>query len=88
MLSPKLTSPAHRYPCLRFGRATPRDTSRKTEGQDGSHCLLSCGTLSFLTACRFIPALTLVNADVVTNGSNAYDVKIQRCIIESVHSYV
>jgi hypothetical protein len=28
------------------------------------------------------------NADIVTNGSDAYDVKIQRCIIESTHSYV
>ena len=29
----KLNSPAHRYPCL--CRATPRDASRKTRGQDG-----------------------------------------------------
>src|SRR6266478_5179551 len=31
---------------------------RKTRGQDGS-LLLSCRTLSFLIACRFIPALRL-----------------------------
>jgi hypothetical protein len=28
-----------------------------------------------------VPALILVNADIVTNGSDAYDVKIQGCII-------
>ena len=37
-------------------RLSPRDERRKTRGQDGS-LLLSCRTLSFPTACRFIPAL-------------------------------
>jgi len=37
-------------------RPAPRDTARKTRGQVGS-LLLSCRTLSFLTTCRFIPAL-------------------------------
>jgi hypothetical protein len=37
-------------------RPVPRGTARKTRGQVGS-LLLSCGTLSFPTTCRFIPAL-------------------------------
>ena len=36
-------------------RLPPRGNRRKTRGQNGS-LLLSCRTLSFPTACRFIPA--------------------------------
>lgn len=39
-------------------RATPRDASRKTKGQDGIAVFFLAGTLSCLTTCRFIPALT------------------------------
>jgi hypothetical protein len=48
--------PAHRCPCPTL-HPPPHDDRRMTRGQDGS-LLLSCRTLSFPTACRFIPALS------------------------------
>ena len=50
----KLNSPAHRYPCLRFGRRLATPSVRLGAKMD--RFLLSCRTLAFPTTCRFIPA--------------------------------